>query len=233
LDRALLADAATTRAERICTLLAERIVGGGIAPGQRLDEQALAEEFGVSRTPVREAIRQLGAMSLVEMRARRGAIVACPDATSLADGFEMLAELEALCAHWSAVRMNARDRAGLDGCHHAMAASVRTNDRAQYRERNLVFHGLIWAGADNVHLLELVSATSRRLAPFRGAQFDRPERLAFSHNEHGTVVASILRGDGTGAANAMRCHIRSSGASWSRVLGQLESAQTREQLPKN
>lgn len=213
-------DTATTRAERICTLLAERIVDGGIAPGQRLDEQALAEEFGVSRTPVREAIRQLGAMGLVEVRAHRGATVACPDATVVANGFEVLAELEALCARWSAVRMGARKRAGLDECHRATAEHVRAGNRAKYRDGNLVFYGLIWAGADNVHLAELVGATSRRLAPFRGAQFDSPERLALSHDEHGMVVAGILRGDGAEAAEAMRWHIRSSGASWSRVSGQ-------------
>lgn len=217
-------DAAVTRAERICTQLADRIVGGAIAPGQRLDEHALAEEFGASRTPVREAFRQLGAMGLVELRAHRGAFVASPAARVLADGFEMLAELEALCARWSALRMPPRERARLEEYHAAMAEHVRAGDRVRYREANLVFHGLVWAGADNVHLLELVSGTSRRLAPFRGAQFDSPQRLARSHDEHGAVTAGILRGDGAGAADAMRRHIRSSGASWSRVSGQSEAS---------
>lgn len=203
-----------TRAERIGAALTERIVSGGMAPGCRLDEQVLATEFGVSRTPVREALRQLVSTGLVEFRARRGVVVACPDAEALADSFEVLAELEGLCARWSARRMTPAERAGLDAFHRQMAALVRNGDRAGYSAANLAIHALVGDGAHNVSLTELVAGLNRRLSPFRGAQFEEPERLARSHTEHGAVVVAVLRGDADAAADAMRDHIRSSGRSW-------------------
>ena len=205
---------APTHADRLGALVAERIVSGTLRPGQRLDEAMLATEFGVSRTPVREALRQLVATGLVELRPHRGAVVACPDADALSDSFEMLAELEALCARWSALRMTPRERAGLEALHRDMGALVRAGDRAGYRDANLALHGLVYAGAHNSHLAEVVVGTTRRLGPFRGAQFDGPERLARSHAEHDAVITCISRGDAEGAAVGMRRHIRFSGQSW-------------------
>ncbi|MCQ4162376.1 GntR family transcriptional regulator [Roseomonas sp. GC11] len=213
-----------TRAEALAATLAERIVGGTLRPGQRLDEQALADEAGVSRTPVREALRQLTATGLVELRPHRGAVVACPAPERLRGAFELLAELEALCARWSALRMTARERATLEALHHAMAPMVRAGDRAAYREANRRFHALLYEGAHNPHLAEVALATHRQLAPFRGAQFEAPERLARSHAEHAVVVAALLRAEAGPAAEAMRHHILSSGASWESVASRPAAA---------
>ncbi len=207
----------TTRAEALATALAERIVSGALKPGQRLDEQALAAEAGISRTPVREALRQLTATGLVELRPHRGAVVASPAPERLRAGFELLAELEALCARWSALRMTPRERTALEALHIAMASLVRAGDRAAYRDANRRFHGLLYAGAHNPHLAEVAQATHRQLAPFRGAQFEAPSRLARSHAEHGVVVEALLRAEADAAAEAMRRHILSSGASWESV----------------
>lgn len=208
-----------TRAEALAAALAERIVSGALAPGQKLDEQALADEAGTSRTPVREALRQLTATGLVELRPHRGAVVACPAPSRLRAGFELLAELEALCARWSALRMTARERASLEALHAAMAPLVRAGDRAGYRDANRRFHTLLYEGAHNPHLAEVALATHRQLAPFRGAQFEAPARLARSHAEHAAVVAALLRADAEAAAEAMRRHISFSGASWESLAG--------------
>lgn len=210
---------APTRAEALAATLAERIVSGALAPGQKLDEQALADAAGISRTPVREALRQLTATGLVELRPRRGAVVACPAPARLRAGFELLAELEALCARWSALRMTARERAALEALHAAMAPMVRDGDRAGYREANRRFHALLYEGAHNPSLAEVALATHRQLAPFRGAQFEAPSRLARSHAEHAAVVAALLRADAEAAADAMRRHIFFSGASWESLAG--------------
>ncbi len=203
-----------TRAETIEKLLAERIVDGTLLPGQRLDEQALAAEFSASRTPVREALRQLVATGLVELRSRRGAIVACPDIDRLHDAFEVLAELEGLCARWSARRMTPRERARFEALHRDMAALVRAGDRPAYRDANTAWHGLVYEGAHNDRLGEVVHDTTRRLAPYRRAQFATSQRLAHSHEEHGRVVDCIMGADAEGAAEAMARHIRLSSHSW-------------------
>jgi DNA-binding GntR family transcriptional regulator len=91
-----------TRAEELRLQLADEIVRGTLAPGSALDETDIARRFSVSRTPVREALRQLAASGLVEARAHRGAVVAQPSIERLSGMFEAMAELEALCAGLSA-----------------------------------------------------------------------------------------------------------------------------------
>lgn len=196
-----------TSAEQIRQTLAARIINGELAPGTPLDEQGLAAEFSVSRTPIREALRLLRASGLVEQRPHSSAVVAKPDDATLAGMFEVMAYLEALCAGLSAVMMSVSERQSLSVHHTAMARMVRDGDAQAYVEANETFHSMIYKGAHNAYLLELTSATRQRLQPFRRAQFGTLGRLGRSHEEHSQVVAAILRGDRTGAETAMRGHI--------------------------
>jgi len=94
-----------TRAEELRLQLADEIVRGVLAPGAALDETDIATRFKVSRTPVREALRQLAASGLIDARAHRGAVVARPSLERLTGMFEAMAELEALCAGLAADRV--------------------------------------------------------------------------------------------------------------------------------
>src|SRR5438309_1999067 len=109
-DRAQPSVAKITRAEELRLQLADEIVRGALAPGAPLDETEIAKRFNVSRTPVREALRQLAASGLVEARAHRGAVVARPSLERLTGMFEAMAELEALCAGLAAQRMSPVER---------------------------------------------------------------------------------------------------------------------------
>lgn len=198
---------ATTRTEALRLQLADDIVSGLLAPGQPLDEQELARRFGVSRTPVREAIRQLAASGLVEVRPHRSALVALPEPRQLHDMFEAMAELEALCAGLSARNMTAAERRGLEQLHQELRALVHRGDPLRYHERNEAFHGAIYAGTHNGYLADMTLMTRRRVAPFRRAQFRTTGRLGGSWQEHDVIVQAILRGDRLGAAEAMHAHI--------------------------
>src|SRR5579871_4368538 len=105
IDRAAPQQDKITRAEELRLQLADEIVRGALKPGAALDESDLARRFRVSRTPVREALRQLVASGLVDSKAHRGAVVARPNAERLNSMFEAMAELEALCAGLAAERM--------------------------------------------------------------------------------------------------------------------------------
>ena len=199
--------ARTTLAETLRLKLAEEIISGALAPGLPLDEQELAQRFGVSRTPVREAIRQLEASGLVVARAHRGAVVALPTPRELDDMFRAMAELEALCAGLCAVEMNPAARQELLAQHERMTAITREGDAQRYAAANDVFHGLIYTGTGNTFLAEITRATRVRVSPFRRAQFRASGRLLQSNHEHGIVVQAILRGDRQGASEAMRDHI--------------------------
>ncbi len=196
-----------TRAETLAAHLAEDIVGGRLRPGTPLEEAQLAAAHGVSRTPVREALRHLAASGLVQARPRRGAVVAQPEPARLRDMFAVMAELEAICAAACATLMPPGERRALEVLHQRMGAMVRAADVGAYRAANIAFHQALYAGARNLYLAELAADTRRRLAPFRGAQLEAPDRLLRSHEEHGAILTAILRGDRDGAAAEMRNHL--------------------------
>ena len=202
-----LRDSRRTLAEVLRLQLADEIVRGTLGPGAPLDEMELARRFSVSRTPVREAIRQIAASGLIEARAHRAAVVAQPSEERLTGMFESMAELEALCAGYAAERMTAHERRALELVHEEMRALIKTGDPQRFHEVNEAFHGTIYSGAHNNYLGEMTVATRSRVQPFRRAQFRTLGRLARSHAEHDRVVVAILRGEHERAAAAMREHI--------------------------
>ena len=206
-DRAQPSPAKITRAEELRLQLADEIVRGALPPGAALDETDIARRFSVSRTPVREALRQLVASGLVDAQAHRGAVVARPSAIRLTGMFEAMAELEALCAGLAAERMSPTERHRLEAVHEELRVLSHAGNPERFHEVNERFHNAIYAGAHNDYIAEMTLATRVRVQPFRRAQFRNLGRLAKSHAEHDRVVVAVLRGDKAGAANAMRAHI--------------------------
>ncbi len=196
-----------TRAEDIRLQLADEIVAGTLQPGQQLDEMSLAARFNTSRTPVREALRQLETSGLVEMRPHRGSFVARLSTQMLDHMFVAMAELEAVCAGLAARNMNAGERRALEELLAGMAVEMRAGEPMRYHALNELFHNAIYDGSHNGYLADLTRATRMRLAPFRRAQFRALGRLAQSQAEHARVVEAILRGDRRGAQDGMRDHI--------------------------
>ncbi len=206
-DRAPASAQKVTRAEELRLQLADEIVRGVLAPGAALDETDIARRFSVSRTPVREALRQLATSGLVDARAHRGAVVARPSIERLAGMFEAMAELEAMCAGLAAERMTPVERHRLEAVHEELRVLSHAGNPDRFHEVNERFHNAIYAGSQNAYIAEITLSTRVRVQPFRRAQFRNLGRLAKSHAEHDRVVVAILRGDRSGAAAAMRGHI--------------------------
>jgi DNA-binding GntR family transcriptional regulator len=196
-----------TRAEELRLQLADEIVRGALPPGAGLDETDIAKRFNVSRTPVREALRQLAASGLIDARAHRGAVVARPSIERLTGMFEAMAELEALCAGLAAERMQPSERHRLEAIHEELRVLSYAGNPDRFHDVNERFHNAIYAGSQNGYIAEITLATRVRVQPFRRAQFRNLGRLAKSHAEHDRVVVAIMRGDKTGASVAMRAHI--------------------------
>jgi DNA-binding GntR family transcriptional regulator len=207
IDRAALGPEKATRAEELRLQLADEIVQGTLRPGAPLDETEVARRFSVSRTPVREALRQLVASGLVQARAHRRAVVARPTIERLTGMFEAMAELEAICAGLAAERMTALERQRLEAVHEELRVLSHTGNPECFNEVNERFHSTIYAGSQNTYIAEMALATWMRVQPFRRAQFRNLGRLAKSHAKHDRVVVAIMRGDKAGAAAAMRAHI--------------------------
>ena len=207
IDRAAPSVVRITRAEELRLQLADEIVRGALPPGAPLDETDIARRFSVSRTPVREALRQLVASGQVEARPHLGAVVARPSIERLTGMFEAMAELEAICAGLAAERMTPIERHQLEAVHEELRVLSHAGNPDRFHEVNERFHNSIYAGSQNAYIAEMTLATRVRVQPFRRAQFRNLGRLAKSHAEHDRVVVAIMRGDKSGAAIAMRDHI--------------------------
>src|SRR5579871_4349714 len=149
IDRAAPSVVRITRAEELRLQLADEIVRGGLPPGAPLDETDIARRFNVSRTPVREALRQLVASGLVEARPHRGAVVAQPSIERLTGMFEVMAELEAICAGLAAERMTPIERHQLEAVHEELRVLSHAGNPDRFHEVNERFHNSIYAGSQN------------------------------------------------------------------------------------
>jgi DNA-binding GntR family transcriptional regulator len=196
----------STISSKISKLLAAQIIDGTFAPGAKLEERSLAEKFEVSRTPIREALRELGSKGLVEVMPRRGVVVARIGVAELAKLLEADCELEALCARRAAECMTAMEKKELEFIYEQSASFAHDENTVDYLINNRQFHALILTGAHNEVLAGMVADLRERLAPFRQAQAQVDDRLAVSHEEHGAIVKAILAANCEDAYNAMRSH---------------------------
>lgn len=202
-------------AEEVRKTLYDEILAGTLPPGTRLDEVSLAERFGVSRTPIREALREMVSTGLAEHHHRRGVFVSQVPAAQLDEMFDFAAELEATCARLAASNMTLTERDALMALHLESHQHVTTGDVNAYDDANMAFHGALFAGSHNRYLQEATLQARSRVAPFRRAQFQVGDRLATSFEEHSRIVLAVMRGYGEEAGDLMRAHIQHS-----RVLSQ-------------
>lgn len=206
------------RSDELREAIEEKIVIGEFEPGMRLDEVQLAERFGVSRTPLREALIQLASSGLIELRARRGAIVTEPSAQRLLEMFEVMAELEAMCGRLAARRISPAELANLQQAHEDCAAFSDGSDLDAYYYANERFHAAIYAASHNAYLSEQADRLHRRLRAYRRLQLRVRDRLASSFREHEAVVAAIRAGDGELAAQHLREHLLVQGERFTDLL---------------
>lgn len=201
----------TIISEEISSHLTEDIINGVFKPGQKLEEQAIAERFNVSRTPVRDAFKQLAATGLIESRPHRGVTVVELDLDQLNDLFEALSEVEAICARLSAQRMTVVERKHLENLHLKEASVLKEKDDAVYFDYNEQIHSAIHKGGHNQTLAEFAQDLRRRLSPFRGSLFFKEGNWPHHNSmEHDELVEAILTSDTEKAFDAMRSHVASS-----------------------
>lgn len=207
--------------ERLCEKIEEEIATGKLSPGSALDEATLIEQHGVSRTPVREALIQLAAQGLIEIRPRRGAVVSSIGPSRLIEMFEVMGELEALCGRLAARRMKDSERADLVAAHEACEKARAAQDSDTYFYCNERFHAAIYIGSHNQFLSEQALSLHRRLRPYRRLQLRVRNRMGASFKEHEAIVQAILAGDADATALALRDHVVIQGERFGDLLASL------------
>lgn len=198
-----------TRSEELSQRLEELILSGDLKPGDRLDEVALAAEYKVSRTPVREAIQRLVATGLVVLQPRKGPLVAVLPIPKLIGLFEMMAEFDVIGARLAARRATDVERAQLA---NIMERSRRAVDNPpEYARLNREFHWKIYAATHNEILRSQAIRFWKQLQPYRNFRLEQPERLRESLDQHEKIFAAIVAFNADEAAREMRNHVRVGG----------------------
>jgi DNA-binding GntR family transcriptional regulator len=211
-------------AVNIANSLEQMIFDGTFADGDRLDEVRLAEQFGVSRTPLREALQRLESSGLVTLIPRRGAFVRQPGPLELLEMFEVMAELEAVCARLAARRMSddALDELRLANMRCQAASDAQDTDL--YYMENEKFHATIYRESGNSFLEQESLKLQKRLRPFRRQQLRLRGRMPQSLTEHEAIVEALTAGDSNAAANALRDHVNVQGERFQSLMAGLKAA---------
>jgi DNA-binding GntR family transcriptional regulator len=196
-------------AEEVCRKIADDIAMGIFSPGHRLDETLLASKFQVSRTPVREALKQLAITGLVVYRPNRGSVVAEMTPVQLDQMFEVMGELEATCARHAALRMTEDERQTLADLHSQSRLAIQNQDAEAYDAINRDLHTVIIHGCHNPVLIDIVLGLRNKISSFRRTQFRNLERMSASYEEHALIVEALMARDVVTCYREMRGHLLS------------------------
>jgi DNA-binding GntR family transcriptional regulator len=207
--------------DQIAIAIRKRIMTGEIAIGAQLRQAELAKELGVSRTPVREALRQLHTSGLIEVVPNRGAIVRVPAPWEVRDAYEVRAELEGLAAERAASRINEDEIEQLREADRAMRAAIADPTPTDQEpgaepptvEYNDVFHMLIHRVSGNERLARAINEINEAFP--RNVSWlvlaDDPRRREENVREHERIVEALAAGDAAAARKQMKIHVTSAG----------------------
>jgi DNA-binding GntR family transcriptional regulator len=201
--------------EQVLDLLRQAIVEHRLKPGQRLIERELVEQIGVSRTTIREVLRQLAAEGLVATIPQRGAVVAMPTPEEAAELYEVRAALESLAArrfveHASESQVKAL-RAAFEQVAEIMSAGDDADVLAMLRSKDL-FYDVLLKGSGNRAVHSILSGLTARVSVLRATSMRRPGRAEESLAELEAIVDAVERGDADAAARACAHHVEMAAA---------------------
>ena len=195
------------------------IFNGDLAPGDALEETRLAAKFGVSRTPVREAITQLVQAGLVTKRAHKRAVVSELDPGTLLELFEALSELEGAAAFLSASRMTPQEKSELLSIHAAARENLQQGgDPNAYADLGFAFHQLIVRGCPHSVHIDTTEWLALRVLPYRRFQVVAPGRLQRIQADHDGIISAIVDGDAATARDLIQSHTLEQGDALMRFI---------------
>lgn len=203
--------------------LEQRIVEGELGHGKRLDETELSSFYGVSRTPVREALQRLAESGLAEHLPRRGTFVRAPSLSQLVEMFEVMAELECMAIRLAARRATSADINALIKDNETCRAAVAAGDTKKYYEVNARLHGRIYQMSGNSFLAHEARRLHDRLRPFRRLQLRVRGRMDESMAEHDIILQALRDGDAERAMETMKKHITIVGVRFNDLVSNFNS----------
>lgn len=204
--------------EEVTTRIRNMIVESGLAPGERIQEMQLAQQLGVSRTPIREALKVLSSEGLVELLPLRGAIVKAFTDKDVCDMLDVIGLLEAFAGERACQAEPSRIDA-IFAMHARMEALYAQRQRLEYFALNQDIHAALIALADNETLSMTHAILSKRMRSLRYIGNSNADNWAAAMAEHNQMMQALARRDGPALSRAMREHIQNT---WPRVRGQTQ-----------
>jgi len=208
---------------RIAERLRELIMRAELKPGARLNEKELAELFGVSRTPLREAFKVMAQEGLVELLPNRGARVSDLDVPELHEVFQVLENLQHLIASRYLECASATDIAALQALHNEMESTIEQGDRARYFALNQRIHGLFIETTQNLVLKQIEHQLGLKVARARYIANLDAHRWRASLDEHRLIMQALSQHDTHALGQAMAAHMRNTGTAILEALQHLNS----------
>jgi len=194
--------------DEVVDRMRDLIRSGELEPRARINESELTERFGISRTPLREAIKILATEGLLELLPNRGARVASLSQGEIDEMIEVIAGLEATAADLACRTITEEEIAGIEDDHRAMVAAWKAGDEGAYFGLNRAIHEAIMAASRNATLGGLYASLSGRIQRSRYAVHQTAEQWARSVREHEQMLVLLRARDGDALARLMRSHIR-------------------------
>ena len=185
-----------TLREQIVSSLRESIVRGDLNPGQKITEPELADKLGISRTPIREAFRQLESEGLLTVMPRRGAVVSSVTRKEIEDFYELKSLLEGYASRKAAAKITEKDIARLNRINDQLEALARKGDVEAFFKKNSEFHYAFISLCGNEKLLDIWNSLVRRFVRFRIQALAVPGRLMNSVDYHRKIIDALSRRDG-------------------------------------
>lgn len=184
------------------------ILAGELVPGQKVPEAHLCERFGVSRTPLREALKVLASENLVQLLPNRGAVVARMTRQQIDELFPIMGALEALAGELACQNIKPRQLEGIRRLHQAMLVHYRDDDWHGYAKLNREIHERIFAIADNAALTGLYHQLMVRIRNVRFSAKSSPQGWRDAVEDHEAMVRALEVRDGEALARILKIHLR-------------------------
>jgi DNA-binding GntR family transcriptional regulator len=193
--------------DEVAERIRELVLSGELEPNSRVNELELAMRFGISRTPLREAIKILATEGMLELLPNRGARVTAVNEAEIDEMLEVIAGLEANAARLLAKRITDAEIAEIAETHEAMLEAYEKRDETAYFTLNRQIHEAMMRAARNATLAQLYAGLSSRIQRFRYAAHKTPEQWQRAIDEHEQMLRLMIKRDGEGLARLMEAHI--------------------------
>lgn len=205
---------------KVADMLRDLIMTGKLKEGDKINENVLCETLGVSKTPLREALRVLSAEGLIRLVPHHGSFVTKPTFKEIAEMFDVMSLLEGYCARAACAKMTPKDFAKLENLHAKLEENFERHDQEEYIRINNQYHSLVQKIAGNRTLNQIVDGLRKKILLYRFQSLNLSERFEHSIGEHRDLLEAFRRRDHTGAENLMRKHLQNQSKALEKLVEQ-------------